>query len=39
MKQITLEVPEDIDEKIAKLLFELGLANHHINEQPLPSFS
>jgi hypothetical protein len=26
MKQITLEVPEDIDEKIAKLLFELGLA-------------
>ncbi len=26
MKQITLEVPEHIDEKLAKLIFELGLA-------------
>ena len=26
MKQITLEVPEHINEKLAKLIFELGLA-------------
>lgn len=26
MKQVTLEVPEHIDEKLAKLVFELGLA-------------
>ena len=26
MKQVTIEVPEEIDEKMAKLIFELGLA-------------
>jgi methylase of polypeptide subunit release factors len=26
MKQITLEVPEHIDEELARLIFELGLS-------------